>query len=74
MVTSLADSGAGTLRDAILNSSNHTAGGTGNDTIQFSPTIDGGTIGLITQHRETEVGPSAFQISTTSWSSTARPA
>ena len=52
LVTSLADSGVGTLRAAIMNSSNHTAGGTGNDTIEFSPTIDGGTIDLITRTRD----------------------
>ena len=40
-VTSAADSGAGTLRHAIQNSVNHTGGGTGNDTIQFAPAIDG---------------------------------
>ena len=49
-VTSLADSGAGTLRAAIHDSVNNTGLGTGPgaDTIQFSPAIDGGTISLST--------------------------
>ncbi len=63
-VTSLADSGAGTLRAAILDSVNHTGAGTGNDTIRFSSTIDGGTVGLSTFINDASVaGPSAFRIS-----------
>src|SRR5438445_378516 len=51
LVNSLADSGVGTLRDAITASLNHTTDGlgqtgTGNDTIRFSAAIDGGTISL----------------------------
>jgi hypothetical protein len=63
MVNSVADSGAGTLRDAILSSVNHTGGGTGNDTIRFSATLDGGTISLSTSINDATVaGPSAFLI------------
>ena len=63
-VTSLADSGAGTLRAAIQNNVSHTGGGTGNDTIMFSRTIDGGTIGLTTFLNDASVaGPSAFRFS-----------
>jgi hypothetical protein len=63
MVTSIADSGAGTLRAAIANSINHTGGATGNDIIQFSPAIDGGTISLSTYVNDATVaGASAFRI------------
>lgn len=47
-VTSLADSGVGTLRAAISDSVNRTGAGDGNDTIQFSSAIDGQTIKLTT--------------------------
>jgi hypothetical protein len=74
IVNSLADntpSGDGlvSLREAILASVNHTTDdlaqtGTGNDTIQFSATIDGGTISLSTSINDATVaGPSAFLIS-----------
>ena len=59
-VSSLADSGVGTLRAAILNSINHQNGGTGNDTILFSAAIDGGTIKVTTFQNNGSVGPSAF--------------
>ena len=64
-VTSLADSGAGTLRAAIVSSVGRTGGGT--DTIQFAPGLDGGTVGLTTFVNDltagsATVGPSAFFI------------
>jgi hypothetical protein len=63
MVTSLADSGAGTLRAAIQNSVGQSGGGTGHDTIQFSSAIDGGIIELSTFTNDATVdGPSAFLI------------
>src|SRR4051812_33901483 len=63
MVTSPNDSGAGTLRAAILNSVNRTGGGTGSDTIRFSAaTMDGQTIRLSTFVNV--AGPSAFLIGT----------
>ena len=72
MVTSLADLGVGTLRGEILASVGHISDlkgqfGTGNDTIQFSPTIDGGTINLTSfgndlSNGTTMAGPSAFFI------------
>jgi Concanavalin A-like lectin/glucanases superfamily/IPT/TIG domain len=75
LVNSLADSGKGTLRDAIGASVDHLTDGlgqtgTGNDTIVFSPSIDGGTIQLSTFANDlsagsTFPGPSAFRINTT---------
>jgi hypothetical protein len=75
MVTSTDDSGIGTLRDAITASVNRTTDllgqtGTGNDTIRFSATIDGQTIGLTTFVNDvtagsTMAGPSAFFINHT---------
>jgi CSLREA domain-containing protein len=63
MVSSLADSGAGTLRAAVQASVDHSGGGTGNDTIRFSSAIDGGTITLSTFTNDSTVpGPSAFLI------------
>jgi hypothetical protein len=70
MVTTLADSGAGSLRDAINTSANHLGQDVGNDTIQFAPALDGGTISVSSittnnsQVSSFEVpGPSAFLIS-----------
>src|SRR5262249_30725409 len=72
MVTNNNDSGAGSLRQAIYDSVNRTGLGTGNDTIQFSPTtMDGATITLTTLFQRpllfdlvgpTMAGPSAFFI------------
>ena len=63
MVTNVADSGTGSLRQAILNSFNHINGGTGNDTIQFAAAIDGGTISLTTFVNNAAVaGPTAFWV------------
>src|SRR5262249_4106482 len=63
MVTNTNDSGVGSLRQAILDSVNHTGLGTGNDTIQFSPTIDGQTINLTTAINDATVaGASALRI------------
>jgi Putative Ig domain len=61
-VTSLADSGPGTLRQAILDSvANHAFQEP--DTIQFSPSLDGGTIKLTGFINDSTVaGPSAFAI------------
>src|SRR5262249_34579926 len=69
-VTSLADSGPGTLRDEIVASVTKTNGGTGNDTIQFDHSIDGGTIELSTYVNDlrdgtTFPGPTAFHINST---------
>jgi hypothetical protein len=66
-VVSLADSGPGTLRDAILASVYHTTDGlgqtgTGNDTIEFGPLEDGGTINVSTPDPSSGVGPTAFCI------------
>jgi hypothetical protein len=68
LVTNTNDSGAGSLRQAVLNSVGHSGGGTGNDTIQFSASIDGGIINLtsaplndITTGSKM-AGPSAFFI------------
>jgi type VI protein secretion system component Hcp len=67
MVSSLADSGAGSLRAAIEASVSRTGGGTGNDTIRFSSALDGKTIGLTTVVNDLTngskiTGPSAFVI------------
>jgi Bacterial Ig-like domain (group 3) len=70
MVTNTNDSGTGSLRDAILANINHTTDGlnqtgTGNDTIQFDPSIDGKIINLSTAFVDasgTMAGPSAFFI------------
>src|SRR5262249_44605781 len=68
LVNSVADSGTGTLRDAILASANHTTDGlgqtgTGNDTIQFDPSIDGKAITLTSFINDATVGgASAFRI------------
>src|SRR5262249_32455840 len=67
-VTSSSDSEIipGTLPYEILASVNRNHGGTGTDTIQFSPTIDGSTIILTSFSNNlgmvgtTELGPSAF--------------
>jgi Bacterial Ig-like domain (group 3) len=71
MVTNANDSGAGSLRDAILANINHTTDGlnqtgTGNDTIQFSAaTMNGAAIGLTTFINDATVGgPSAFRFNT----------
>src|SRR5262249_10278020 len=55
MVTNLADSGLGSLRQAIANSLARVNGATGDDTIQFSPTLDGGTIDLTTYRNDVSV-------------------
>ncbi|BBO33798.1 choice-of-anchor Q domain-containing protein [Lacipirellula parvula] len=65
VVTSVADSGPGTLRDAITASVNN---GAGADLIQFSTEIDGGTINLTSfvnnvSAGSTMAGASAFFIS-----------
>ena len=62
MVTSPADSGPGTLRQAIMDSeTNHVF--QEQDTIQFSPSLDGGTINLTGFINDSTVaGPSAFAI------------
>ena len=62
MVTSLADSGTGTLRQAIMDSvSTHLFPNT--DTIQFDPSLDGGTINLSTSVNDNSVaGPSALVV------------
>ena len=62
MVTSAADSGPGTLRQAIIDSeTNHVF--QEQDTIQFSPSLDGGTIKLTGFVNDSTVaGPSAFAI------------
>ena len=68
IVNSLGNSGTGSLRDAINASVSHTTDGlgqtgTGNDTIQFSSAIDGGTISLSSFTNDTTVaGASAFLI------------
>ena len=63
-VTSLADSGAGTLRALIQSSVTRTGGATGNDTIRFAGSLDGGTIGLTTSNNSNSVaGPTAFLVS-----------
>lgn len=64
IVTSAADSGAGTLRAAISSS---VSNGAGTDVIQFSPTLDGQTINLTSfvnnvAAGSTMAGPSAFFI------------
>src|SRR3954453_20836174 len=62
-VSSLADTGAGTLSAAIQASVSRTGGGTGNDTIRFAAAIDGGTIGLYTFRADNSVaGPTAFLV------------
>jgi hypothetical protein len=73
MVTNTDDSGAGSLRDAILANVLHESDGlgqtgTGNDVIQFDPSIDGKAINLTTPVNDLSAGskmagPSAFFIS-----------
>ncbi len=67
LVNSLADSGTGTLRDAIQASVHKTTDslgqtGQGNDTIQFAPSLDGKTINLLTTDPTSGIGPTAFCI------------
>src|SRR5262245_18831488 len=69
LVTNTNDSGTGSLRDAITASVSHTKDGlgdigTGNDTIQFSSTIDGGTIKLTSSRADNSVlGQTAILVS-----------
>lgn len=66
-VTSLADSGVGSLRAAILDDVMRSGLGTGNDIIRFDPSLDGGTIAVFTYVNDLTpqakmAGPSAFFI------------
>lgn len=62
-VTNLADSGAGSLRQAILNANNEGVN-PGSDTIRFSGAAAGGTINLTTRGG-TEFGPNALEVTST---------
>jgi hypothetical protein len=62
-VTTLADVGAGSLRQAILDANNE-AVNPGADTIVFSGAAVGGTVGVLTMGG-TQFGPNAFEVTST---------